>query len=289
MSHPIRPSIIPHTRDDASITSTQRPENIGDEDPLGQFGQVDHVDSQRILSVQCLHPDTEEIVHENLETLEPRLQIRNTDVFRLHVTFLTLQLFNHIWRQPQMRRLSAPFCVTFDTIPLAENRGLVASVCHENFLSPTVLRSWACRSLSAVGVDRLMRSAAGALTRGYVLVLQMPSGREIALKDDVSLFWKEAVGLFESPGNGVRTSFPKRLRDILKELKEWDVFRKVCVEAFRAVRESWEEIKGIVLPLFVICGIRESRISEFVHSRWSLGLKHKRPYLMELRFRRWLG
>lgn len=144
---------------------------------------------------------------------------------------------------------------------------------------------------TAVMVDRLVRTSAGALTAGYITGLQSTAGRELTVNDGCSVSWRDATSMFETPANGVRSpGMPRRLRETLQHHGAWDVFRKLCVGAFRAVRQTWDsDVARIVGPLYAQCGVSEERMQTYVHSRSSLNLAHGRSKRAEVHFRRWLG
>lgn len=295
ISHVFRPMGTGHSRDDVLHMGNETTDGR-DEDELGQFGYIDYEEREPILDIRRLKIGSDEVVSENLETMQPRMRVRSgRDMLTLQVMMVTFEVFNEIWRRAWGfgDSLSAPQCVTMDCVAVAQTRGVQEYMCHEQSALLLDFVQWQARhGHRAVMVDRLVRTAAGALTAGYVLGLQMRSGRELCVKDDAVVFWGDGGTLFESagqPGNGGRVLVPHGLRKCLKALKVWDTFRKHCATAFQGLRQNWDEVYEIVGPLLVRCGYSDARMTEFTNSRWSVNLRHKDGYRGEMHFRRWLG
>lgn len=267
-------------------------EEVGQHVTFGQFGFKYTDQGDEVLELRRLDPDEDEINDNNLIPIPPRLWIRTgEDVLQVQVIQLLFQMMNEIWKRPSSFKdaQSAPFCMTVESMAVSNSQGLVHLVCHERPLSSMDFSTFKTKSgHDAVAVDQLVRSAVGALTAGYALGLQTRSGRELAIKDERTVFWKAFVNPFEVPTSS-RTSVPKNLRACLDALKVWDAFKKTSIIAFKALRSSWDEMFAAVAPLFRRCGMDERQAYDFIHSKWSLNLNHKHAHRAEFRFRRWLS
>lgn len=257
------------------------------------FGYARKTAGQTLVSLKRFRTGEDEIKRENLETIRPRIHIRQgDDVLRLQATMILFHLFNQVWKRPVYFRdpLSAPFCVTYDIVAIAPDRGLVEAFSEECPLLAINPSTFARKGSTGLGVkgDLLTRSSAGAITAGYLLGLSNSGGTELCFKDGTDVFWREVTGLFELPVPQPRLSIPRNLRDCLQSVAEWDRFRETCVIAFRAIRTTWDEIFSIVAPLFAHCDLSPAKVNSFVQSRWSLNLKTSDINRSESNIRKWL-
>lgn len=245
-----------------------------------------------------LKPATEEIKASNLYTLYPTIRLQtNIPALTAQVTMVTLSLLNSLWAGTArpVDRHSIAHCVIVDMIAVAPRHALVQAVCHHAGLQKGLQALMGTRPTDVVAVDRLVRTAAGALTAGYALGLQARAGAsELGVKDDCAVYWCRLEGMFTNmPANGMRVGIPAALKTCLKRLGAWDAFRKLCLSAFHALRKEIDRVLVVVLPLLHRCGIEEARVQEFLRGKGSLNLAHGHglghSYRADFHFRRWLG
>lgn len=247
---------------------------------------------QRIVELQRLKLDAEEVRESNLETLLPRLIIKeNQDVLKMQATQMLFYFFNHIWTRASDKyedAESAPLCISFDAVATHARRGLLLAFDRVQSFSRFSFDFWRdIKGHDPVAVDQFVRSAAGAFTVGYIVGIDYRSGEEVCVKDGNAVFVKETEGVFESCGP--RISIPKAMRECFQTLQVWDEFRLCCLRAFDVARVSHEEIFSMVRGLYARCGMSEKKISDFVSGKSSLNLAQKEERRCDEDFRRWLG
>lgn len=300
---------------------------------LGQFGFIceDNDGNESILEIRRITSDDEEIQVDKLETMLPRILLsEHEDMLRFQAIQMLFHVMNSVWKSPVYYcedPLSAPFCATMDYIPTSATKGLIESFPLSQPLS--ALNILPRRSLQVssedvasarnrnIWMDSLIRSAAGALTLGYIIGLQLKQGDELFIKGSDCVFWRKFPAVFDvmntsnssktgksgnafvnsnalmnsnAFGGGLsRTSIPKGLKELFESFGVWDQFRKLCVSTFQTVRLAWRDVFPLVAPLFSDAGISHQTVEQYVRSRSSLHLKHNNSQRAEFQFRRWLS
>lgn len=293
ISHPF--TTVPTENDASTDDDDDDDDDDNDKDThdYALFAYARKSNGQALVSLKRFRRGEDEIKRENLETICPRIHIRQgDDVLRLQATMILFHLFNEVWKRPVYFRdpLAAPFCVTYDVVAITPDRGIMEALNGEFPLlsmHPSAFTSSRNTSLGVKG-DLLTRSSAGAMTAGFILGLSNSAGTELSVADSTNVFWSEIRGLFEQPIPQPRLSIPQNLRECLQSVAEWDRFRETCVIAFRAIRTSWDEIFSVVAPLFAHCDLSPAKVNAFVQSRWSLNFKTSDMNRSEANIRKWL-
>lgn len=293
VSHPF--TTVPRESDASTSDDDDDDDDDNDKDThdYALFAYARKSNGQALVSLKRFRSGEDEIKLENLETICPRIHIRQSeDVLRLQATMILFHLLNEVWKRPVYFRdpLAAPFCVTYDVVAITPDRALIEALNGEFPLLSMNSSTFASSRNTSLGVkgDLLTRSSAGAMTAGYILGLSNSAGTELSVADSTNVFWSEIRGLFEQPIPQPRLSIPRNLRECLQSVAEWDRFRETCVIAFRAVRTSWDEIFSVVAPLFAHCNVSPAKVNSFVQSRWSLNFKTSGMNRSEANIRKWL-
>lgn len=259
----------------------------------------------------------DEVEGESTVVMYPRMYLRTSDdVLRMQLVTLTLQLMNEVWRRHwSIDPLSAPFILTYDCVATGASKGLVQLIPKESRHINTAMDD-------PIMIDQLIRSTAGAVTSGYVLGIHHS---DLAMRDGCTAFWRPSSsavatnfgppvpggggggggaggphagsfpGLFDTSATspdlnhalGVTTGLPKHVKTALKQLQAWDIFRRLCIQAFVVLRNAWRNVfEPVVVPMFVKCGIPQRQIEMYVHGKHSLYLTERDDLQAQLYFRK---
>lgn len=233
------------------------------------------------------------VVLQQCVPVHPPLTARVGDVLLHATTAVALALAGRVWRMEWDDVFAAPVARTADAAPSGKMHGVL-----EDLRGVFVDREWegfAACAHHAVAVDKLARSAVGALTAGYVLGLGPRDGLVVS-DGEVMWSWIGAVGDVSGRssgasggvGSGSGGGVPDGLRVVLKKVRRWDEFVDNCVRAFHVLREHVDEVVAPVGKALAACGVRATAVAEFARGR-STNDSSGDGRKAEKQFRRWLA
>jgi len=248
-----------------------------------------------LLELKRFSLGSEDVDVHKLESVLPKLVVKDGEnVLKATTTQLLFLFFNHLWVCPNRYFPdpdTAPFCVTYDSIPTAKLRGFEEYVPDAEALNEFDFEHWRkTKGKDPTIVDGFLRSAAGVFAAVYVCGMIDFNSSALAVKDGESLFLREYETIVQ-PGQcryASRVLIPKQMKACLKALKVWDTFIHNTERAFSVLQTSCDSLLHVMGSLCEKSDVSDGQANQYLGSiiARKRGQKNEKKTI-EL-FRKWL-